>query len=63
MPPPPKSIAMLALGKASPPMDEEEGPGEGLEMAMQDFMDALDARDAAGAAVAFRNAVDLVGSD
>jgi len=63
-----KSIALLALGRMRPrgePADEvddeeAEGDEEGLQNAMQDFLDAQKSEDATAMAAAFRDAVELV---
>lgn len=57
----PKSIALLALGKPKSEADTDEPSpdDEALEMAMQDFLDALEGKDAAGMASAFRHACQM----
>jgi len=58
-----KSIAMKMAGKDMPapgePVDDGGGDDQGLQMAMSDFMDALDAKDPVKMADAFKNAHEI----
>lgn len=64
------SLAMLALGRIKPgPRTDaaEEGAesdgAEGLEMAMQDLLSAIDAKDTGAMADAFKSASAMVDND
>lgn len=58
------SVAMLALGKlGKKPAEDGEGDTDGLTMAMEDLMSAIEAGDAKGAADAFRSACQICEGD
>lgn len=64
----PKTLAMLAMGKPpegegdEAPMDDEGG-GEGVEQAMNDLLDAIEAKDPVSMAAAFQDAVAMADVD
>lgn len=58
-----KPVAMIALEKMAKdkgePADDGPAPLEGLEMAMQDLLSAIDSKDTAAMADAFKSACSM----
>jgi hypothetical protein len=59
-----KKLLMAIMAKPKPKPEEEpsEDTGSGLETAMDEFLSAVEAGDAAGMAQAFRSAMDMCNS-
>lgn len=53
------SLAILALGKMKSKGGDADPDADGLQMAMQDLLDAIKSEDAAGMAEAFQSAADM----
>lgn len=60
--PDPKKIAIGILAKGKPAPDDDDGGGDSLEAAAQDFLDAVKSDSASDLAAAFRSMLDLAGS-